>query len=66
MKFVVTGATGYIGQHLIYAAQLVGHEILALSRNPLEQESLTWQFFDLNGDGKAARRIVKVITKSNF
>ena len=48
MKFVVTGASGYIGQRLIRAARTTGHEVLALSRYPIEcQSRLTWQPFDL-------------------
>lgn len=47
MKIAVTGASGYIGQRLIRAAKTVGHEVLALSRQPVEQSELVWQRFDL-------------------
>lgn len=47
MKIVVTGATGYIGQRLIRAARLAGHEVLALSRRQMLQSGVTWQPFDL-------------------
>jgi len=48
MRIAVTGATGYIGQRLIRAARLAGHEVLALSRRPLIEAGVEWQFFDLS------------------
>lgn len=47
MRIAVTGATGYIGQRLIRAARLAGHEVLALSRRPVTQPGVAWQPFDL-------------------
>lgn len=47
MRIAVTGATGYIGRRLIRAALLAGHEVLALSRRPLIEAGVAWQFFDL-------------------
>jgi nucleoside-diphosphate-sugar epimerase len=47
MRIAITGATGYIGQRLVQAALAAGHEVLALSRRPMEQAGLTWQAFDL-------------------
>lgn len=47
MRIAITGATGYIGQRLVRAALVAGHEVLALSRQPLEQTGSSWQAFDL-------------------
>lgn len=47
MRIAVTGATGYIGQRLVRAARLAGHEVLALSRRPLTEAGVEWQSFDL-------------------
>ena len=47
MRIAVTGATGYIGQRLIRAVSLAGHEVLALSRRPVSGPGVTWQPFDL-------------------
>ena len=47
MRIAITGATGYIGQRLIRAARLAGHEVLALSRRPVVEAGVEWQFFDL-------------------
>lgn len=47
MRIAVTGATGYIGQRLIRAARLAGHEVLALSRRPVIEPGVAWQPFDL-------------------
>jgi nucleoside-diphosphate-sugar epimerase len=48
MKLAVTGATGYIGQRLIRAALLAGHEVLALSRSNVALTGITWQYFELD------------------
>jgi NADH dehydrogenase len=48
MKLAVTGATGYIGQRLIRAALLAGHEVLALSRCALPQTGIAWQYFEFD------------------
>ncbi len=34
MQIAITGATGFIGQHLIRAAVLRGHEVVAFTRDP--------------------------------
>lgn len=47
MRIAITGATGYIGQRLTRAARLAGHEVLALSRRPVIESGVAWQFFDL-------------------
>ena len=47
MRVAITGATGYIGQRLIRAARLAGHEVLALSRRPVIDAGVMWQPFDL-------------------
>ncbi|MBT9159941.1 MAG: hypothetical protein DDT27_00522 [Dehalococcoidia bacterium] len=47
MRIAITGATGYIGQRLIHAARLAGHEVLALSRRPVIEAGVAWQFFEL-------------------
>lgn len=48
MRIAITGATGYIGQRLIRAARLAGHEVLALSRRPLDEPGVVWQAFDFS------------------
>jgi nucleoside-diphosphate-sugar epimerase len=47
MRIAITGATGYIGQRLVRAALEAGHEVLALSREPVRRAGLTWQAFEL-------------------
>ena len=47
MRIAITGATGYIGQRLIRAARLAGHDVIALSRRPMNYTGVAWQFFDL-------------------
>lgn len=47
MRIAITGATGYIGQRLIRAARLAGHDVLALSRRPTTEPDVAWQPFDL-------------------
>ncbi len=39
MKFLITGSTGYIGQRLVRAAQLNGHEVITASRSLLDLQS---------------------------
>lgn len=48
MKIAITGATGYIGQRLVHAAILSGHQVLALSRRPVARPGVAWQRFDLH------------------
>lgn len=48
MRIAVTGATGYIGQHLIRAALQAGHGVLALSRRPVVLPNVGWRFLDLS------------------
>lgn len=40
MKFVVTGASGFLGRHLLAALHARGHEIVALSRDPRRLDDL--------------------------
>lgn len=47
MRIAITGASGYIGHRLVRAALEAGHEVLALSRRPVECAGVTWQAFDL-------------------
>ena len=41
-KVIVSGATGFIGQHLIPILLKDGYEVLAISRNQKRAESLPW------------------------
>src|SRR6187402_472223 len=43
MRLAITGATGFVGSHLIEAALADGHRITALTRRPQPaQDNLTW------------------------
>lgn len=58
MRLAVTGATGFIGSHLVDAAFDQGHEILALTRREQpEREGVTWVAGDLK-DRSALERLV--------
>lgn len=46
MKFVVTGATGYIGERLVHHAMSLGHHVIAASRRPANVQA-GWIPFDL-------------------
>ena len=35
MKILVTGATGFIGSHLVVKLRLLGHDVITLSRRPM-------------------------------
>ena len=48
MKLLITGATGYIGQHLIRLGQAHGHEIIAASRAKPRFPNVQWIPFDLS------------------
>ena len=51
MRFLVTGATGFIGTHLCHRLVKDGHEVIALVRNPEKAEALpTTGVHILNGD----------------
>lgn len=47
MKLLITGASGYIGEHLAALAVQEGHEVYAASRRPT-QSIYNWLPFDLN------------------
>ncbi len=40
MKIIITGATGFIGRHLVYYFSQNGHNVIALSRNPSKAQIL--------------------------
>ncbi|MES2903897.1 MAG: NAD(P)-dependent oxidoreductase [Pseudomonadota bacterium] len=43
MKLTVTGATGFVGGHLLDAAAIVGHSVTALTRRPQpERDGVEW------------------------
>jgi len=44
-KVAVTGASGMLGQHLVYSLRLAGFDILCLSSK--KHDSLEWRFWDL-------------------
>ena len=48
MKLLVTGATGYIGTHLMRLAQCRGHDVLALSRMKPSNATFSWIRFELS------------------
>jgi len=43
MRVLVTGATGFVGSHLVEALRRRGHEVTALARSPRKAEALTSQ-----------------------
>ena len=47
MRFLITGATGYIGQRLIRQAQAQGHQVIAASRR-LPAGEVEWVSFDFS------------------
>ena len=47
MKIAVTGATGYIGRHLIIAAEAAGYDVVALSRTPFRKNGIYWLWYEL-------------------
>jgi nucleoside-diphosphate-sugar epimerase len=49
MRLAVTGATGFVGSHLLDAAVAAGHEVAALTRREQPaRESVTWVAGDLH------------------
>ena len=49
MKLAITGATGFVGSHLVDAALAAGHEVIALTRRDQSaRDGVTWVLGDLN------------------
>ncbi len=42
MKVMVTGATGFVGRHVVTELIKQGHDVIAVSRNPQKASVLTW------------------------
>ena len=58
MRLAVTGATGFVGSHLLEAALAAGHEVTALTRrDQAPRERATWVAGDLD-DRAALERLV--------
>lgn len=58
MRLAVTGATGFVGSHLVDTALAAGHEITALTRRDQQpREGVSWVAGDL-GDRAALERLV--------
>jgi nucleoside-diphosphate-sugar epimerase len=43
MKILVTGATGFLGRHLVTELAVAGHQILAVARNPDRLSDMPWR-----------------------
>jgi len=54
----VTGATGFIGSHLVRRLTWLGAQVHAVSRQPQEDDSLTWHAADL-GDPEATTELIR-------
>jgi len=75
MKLAVTGATGFVGAHLLDVALAAGHSVKALTRRPQEaRERVEWIAGDLAdrgaleqlvGDADALVHVAGVITAPN-
>ncbi|WP_321936403.1 NAD(P)-dependent oxidoreductase [Paraburkholderia sp. J8-2] len=64
MKIALTGATGFIGRHLLAELVKRGHEISVLVRNPAKVEESHWPsirtiHFDLDAPNNAATEVGK-------
>jgi len=61
MKILVTGATGFLGRHILDALSLQSGEILAISRSPTENfgrwPQVRWLRADLGNVGTYARQV---------
>ncbi|GCE21314.1 hypothetical protein KDK_51140 [Dictyobacter kobayashii] len=40
MKYFVTGATGFVGSHVVRQLVAAGHEVVAVVRNPAKAQEL--------------------------
>jgi nucleoside-diphosphate-sugar epimerase len=43
MKVLVTGATGFVGRHLVTALVSLGHDVMAVARNINRRSEMPWQ-----------------------
>lgn len=50
MKTLVTGATGYIGTHLVEMALEDGHQLILASRRPAKIREAEWIAYDLKSE----------------
>ncbi|MEX3901057.1 NAD-dependent epimerase/dehydratase family protein [Paraburkholderia sp. BR10954] len=62
MKIALTGATGFIGRHLVAELVQRGHEISVLARDPAKVNALSWPGirtiqFELNSSANAAAEV---------
>lgn len=57
-RVLVTGATGFIGAHLVRRLRWLGAEVHAVSRQPQEGGSRSWHTVDL-GDPEATAQVIR-------
>lgn len=54
----VTGASGFVGKHVLNAIAIAGHRSIALSRNPVEADRCEWMRLDLSDPESATIRAI--------
>lgn len=59
MKVLVTGASGFIGSHLLPVLTMRGHEVVAASRTPIDSPGANWRLAPQLGSGADWSRVLQ-------